>query len=209
MERSVRIESEGITILTDLVIPKEERGVVIFAHGSGSGRKSPRNTMVAERLNAAGFGTLLVDLLTEEEAREDEVTLAYRFNVALLASRLIIAADWMSQQSNLPLGYYGSSTGAAAALIAAADRPELVTAIVSRGGRTDLAGGKLQLVKAPTLLIVGGLDAQILVLNRASMTQMAAEVRLETIAGASHLFEEPGKLEKVAKLAVNWFQKYF
>jgi dienelactone hydrolase len=182
--------------------------VILFAHGSGSGRLSPRNNQVANRFNQAGFSTLLVDLLTEEEAAKDSVTMEYRFEVQLLGSRLIMAAEWLKARSKQPIGYYGASTGASAALIAAAERPELVSAIVSRGGRPDLAGPSLPKVKAPTLLIVGGLDYEVLEMNRAAQRQMKATTELKVVEGATHLFEERGKLEEVAKLSIDWFKKY-
>jgi dienelactone hydrolase len=182
--------------------------VILFAHGSGSGRLSPRNNQVANRFNQAGFSTLLVDLLTEEEAAKDSVTMEYRFEVQLLGSRLIMAAEWLKTRTKQPIGYYGASTGASAALIAAAGKPELVSAIVSRGGRPDLAGPSLPKVKAPTLLIVGGLDYEVLEMNRAAQRQMKATTELKVVEGATHLFEERGKLEEVAELSIDWFKKY-
>ncbi len=208
MSDSVKVEGGGVTLLGELRVPKSARGIVLFAHGSGSGRLSPRNTQVAELLANDGFGSLLVDLLTESEAREDSYTMAYRFNVILLADRLQIAADWLGRRLELPFGYYGASTGAAAALIAAARRPERVKAIVSRGGRPDLASDSLPLVKAPTLLIVGGLDPEVLELNKEAMARMSATVRIEVVPGATHLFEEPGKLDAVARLASEWFERH-
>ncbi len=208
MSDSVKVEGGGVTLLGELRVPKSARGIVLFAHGSGSGRLSPRNTQVAELLAIEGFGSLLVDLLTESEAREDSYTMAYRFNVGLLADRLQIAADWLGRRLRLPFGYYGASTGAAAALIAAARRPERVKAIVSRGGRPDLASDSLPLVKAPTLLIVGGLDTEVLELNKEAMARMSATVRIEVVPGATHLFEEPGKLDAVARLASEWFERH-
>jgi len=205
----VKVERGNVTLLGELRVPKSARGIVLFAHGSGSGRLSPRNSQVAELLARDGFGSLLVDLLTEAEAREDSNTMAYRFDVRLLARRLQLAADWLGdREGDLPMGYYGASTGAAAALIAAASRPERVKAIVSRGGRPDLASESLPLVKASTLLIVGGRDPEVLELNRAAMALMRAVVRLEVVPGATHLFEEPGKLEIVARLASEWFERH-
>ena len=197
-----------IKLLGELNTPPGASGVILFAHGSGSGRLSPRNNQVANRFNQAGFSTLLVDLLTEEEAAKDEFTMEYRFDVQLLGSRLTLAADWLRGMSKLPFGYYGASTGASAALIAAAEKPELVTAIVSRGGRPDLAGPSLPNVKAPTLLIVGGLDYEVLEMNRSAQRQMRATTELKIVNGATHLFEERGKLEEVAQLSIEWFKKY-
>ncbi len=197
-----------IKLLGELNTPPGASGIILFAHGSGSGRLSPRNNQVANRFNQAGFSTLLVDLLTEEEAAKDEFTMEYRFDVRLLGSRLTLAADWLRGTSKLPFGYYGASTGASAALIAAAEKPELVTAIVSRGGRPDLAGPSLPNVKAPTLLIVGGLDYEVLEMNRSAQRQMRATTELKIVNGATHLFEERGKLEEVAQLSIEWFKKY-
>jgi len=197
-----------IKLLGELNTPPGASGVILFAHGSGSGRLSPRNNQVANRFNQAGFSTLLVDLLTEEEAAKDEFTMEYRFDVQLLGSRLTLAADWLRGMSKMPFGYYGASTGASAALIAAAEKPELVTATVSRGGRPDLAGPSLPNVKAPTLLIVGGLDYEVLEMNRSAQRQMRATTELKIVNGATHLFEERGKLEEVANLSIEWFKKY-
>ena len=197
-----------IKLLGELKTPPGASGVILFAHGSGSGRLSPRNNQVANRFNQAGFSTLLVDLLTEEEAAKDEFTMEYRFDVQLLGSRLTLAADWLRGMSKMPFGYYGASTGASAALIAAAEKPELVTAIVSSGGRPDLAGPSLPNVKAPTLLIVGGLDYEVLEMNRSAQRQMRATTELKIVNGATHLFEERGKLEEVANLSIEWFKKY-
>jgi dienelactone hydrolase len=204
----VIVDSGNIRLLGEFNTPARITGVILFAHGSGSGRLSPRNSQVANRFNQAGFSTLLVDLLTEEEAAKDSITMEYRFDVQLLGSRLILAAEWLKARYQRPLGYYGASTGASAALIAAAERPEMVSAIVSRGGRPDLAGPSLPNVKAPTLLIVGGLDYEVLELNRAAQRQMRATTELEVVEGATHLFEERGKLEEVAKLSIEWFMKY-
>ena len=195
----------------DLSIPTDARGIVVFAHGSGSSRNSPRNRFVADTLRAAGLATLLMDLLTEAEEAEDVRTLALRFDIGLLARRLASATDWLAQQpdvSALPVGYFGASTGAGAALVAAAERPAAVAAVVSRGGRNDLAGQSLGSVRAPTLLIVGGADEPVIEMNRDALRQMSALTHLEIIPGATHLFEEPGALEQVAMLARAWFAHY-
>lgn len=188
-----------------LTIPPSARGVVAFAHGSGSSRLSPRNTHVAEVLQRAGIATLLFDLLTPDEDRDRSV----RFDIALLTSRLLLAADWIEgrpELRSLPLGYFGASTGAAAALEAAAQQGGRITAVVSRGGRPDLAGpGLLEAVSAPTLLIVGGDDDVVIELNRKAMTRMRCETKLVIVPGATHLFEEPGTLEQVARHAADWF----
>jgi pimeloyl-ACP methyl ester carboxylesterase len=201
-----------------LTLPPTARGVVVFAHGSGSGRHSPRNTAIADVLVDAGFGTLLVDLLTPEEDAEDQVTAAFRFNIPLLAARVVGSIDWLASDAAigdlpprlkaLPVGCFGASTGAAAALIAAAERPARVKAVVSRGGRPDLAGEALRRVVAPTLLIVGGRDTEVLQLNRFAQALLAGESQLEVVPGAGHLFEEPGALERVAELTRDWFDRY-
>ena len=178
-------------------------GTVVFAHGSGSSRHSPRNRRVAETLQERGMQTLLLDLLTDQEERADLVTRNYRFDIGLLTRRVVGAIDWLPQVS--PIGIFGASTGAAAALGAAAERPDRVAAVVSRGGRPDLAGSALPRVKAPTLLIVGGLDLTVLDLNRQAQGQMSAETRLDVVPDATHLFEEPGALDAVADLAAAWF----
>jgi len=208
MSESITIESSGVRLLGEYTHPETARGIILFAHGSGSGRLSPRNNWVAQKFNDAGFSTLLVDLLTEPEAVRDSITMEYRFEVALLAKRMQIAAVWLREKHALKIGYYGSSTGASAALIAAAEKPELVSAIVSRGGRADLAGNSLPRVKAPTLLIVGSLDHEVLELNKKAQAIMTAETKLEIVKDATHLFEEPGRLEEVAKLSIDWFKKY-
>ena len=199
----------GARLPASLVIPDRATGVVIFAHGSGSSRHSPRNRFAADALNRAGLGTLLVDLLTAEE----ELGHAYVFNVPLLAARLAGITGWLRCQpaaATIPLGYFGASTGAAAALWAAGASPPLpVTAIVSRGGRPDLVGGRLARVQAPTLLVVGGEDRLVLDLNRQAQAQLTCENRLEVVPGATHLFEEPGALERVAELARDWFDRHF
>jgi len=195
----------------DLGVPPLARGLVVFAHGSGSSRRSPRNKYVARVLDQAGFGTLLIDLLTMEEEAIDERTTRLRFDINLLAGRLVGVVDWIRGRHDvmsLPIGLFGASTGAAAALVTAAARPHEVAAIVSRGGRPDLAEAALSYVPAPTLLIVGGLDTAVIQMNRDAMAQMPGEVVLDIVPGATHLFEEPGALERVAVLAVGWFSRY-
>jgi len=192
----------------DLVLPDGARAVVVFAHGSGSSRLSPRNREVAEVLQSAGMGTLLMDLLTPDEGAEDERTGHLRFNIDLLATRLTQAVDWLAANDStarVRIGIFGASTGAAAALVTAARRPDNVRAVVSRGGRPDLAGPMLALVDAPTLLIVGGRDHTVLELNRQAFDQLRCEKELQIVPGATHLFEEPGALDKVAALARDWF----
>jgi putative phosphoribosyl transferase len=201
---AITVEAGGVRLAGSLVIPGRAPGLVVFAHGSGSSRHSPRNQFVATALNRAGLGTLLVDLLTEDEA----VTRAYVFNIALLAARLAGITSWLRGRpaaAGIPVGYFGASTGAAAALWAAASPSPPVAAIVSRGGRPDLAGRRLALVQAPTLLIVGGADEVVLDLNRQAHAQLRCESRIEVIPGATHLFEEPGALDQVADLAAGWF----
>ena len=209
--RAVTLAVEGATLAGDLSIPTDAHGVVVFAHGSGSSRHSPRNRFVANALRAAGLATLLMDLLTEAEEAEDVRTLALRFDINLLARRSVGATDWLGRQpdvSALPIGYFGASTGAGAALVASAERPGAVAAVVSRGGRPDLAGPSLGAARAPTLLIVGGADGPVIEMNRDAMRQMSALTHLEIIPGATHLFEEPGALEQVAMLARAWFAHY-
>jgi len=194
-----------------LTIPDNSTGLVLFAHGSGSSRHSPRNHFVARTLNRAALGTLLFDLLTPEEEALDIQTREHRFNISLLAERLVRATKWArhhEQTHHLQIGYFGSSTGGAAALVAAAELPDDAGAVVSRGGRPDLAGDALPTVQAPTLLIVGGNDDIVIELNEMARDQMRCEVKLEIIPGATHLFEEPGALEQVAKLASDWFSLY-
>jgi dienelactone hydrolase len=208
---TVKISAGKATINGDLAIPQGTKGIVVFAHGSGSSRFSPRNTRVAREINEAGMATLLIDLLTSEEEEVDIRTGQFRFDIDLLSQRLIHATRWLKENAstkNLAVGYFGSSTGAAAALIAAAELPAHVKVVVSRGGRPDLADEHLARVKAPTLLIVGGNDLVVLDLNREAMKALPSEKKLEIVPGATHLFEEPGKLEAVAKLAIGWFQKY-
>jgi pimeloyl-ACP methyl ester carboxylesterase len=198
-------------LVGDLAIPEHARGLVLFAHGSGSSRHSPRNRYMAGRLQQERFATLLVDLLTLEEERIDAHTMEFRFNIDLLAERLIGLTDWYSfhaELSALPLGYFGASTGSAAALIAAAARPDHVRAVVSRGGRPDLAAASLSRVKVPTLLIVGGDDAPVIELNRQAFQVLPGQKKLEIIPGATHLFEESGALEQVAHVAVEWYGQY-
>jgi putative phosphoribosyl transferase len=212
-ERAVNIPADNVTLQGDLSIPPNARGLVVFAHGSGSSRMSPRNRAVARVLRASGFGTLLMDLLTADEDALDERTRELRFDIGLLARRLVAATDWVAnadvpEARGLSVGYFGASTGAAAALVAAAERHGVVRAVVSRGGRPDLAGRALGRVVAPTLLIVGGLDDTVIDLNRDAMTEMTATaVTIEIVPGASHLFEEPGTLESVARLATAWFEQ--
>jgi dienelactone hydrolase len=208
IEAEVAIPVGKETIEGNLVIPSGAKGVVLFAHGSGSGRLSPRNQYVARILNVAGIGTLLIDLLTKEEEEIDVATGEFRFDIGLLSQRLVGATEWVKQNPatrNLGLGYFGASTGAAAALIAAAKFPGEVKAVVSRGGRPDLAMEHLRNVKAPTLFIVGGKDAVVIDLNKKAMAQVPAEKKLEIVPGATHLFEEAGKLEEVARLSADWF----
>jgi dienelactone hydrolase len=209
--RPVRIPAGTVAMLGDLALPADRHGIVLFAHGSGSSRHSPRNRYVAAELGAARLGTLLMDLLTLEEEAVDARTRHLRFDIPLLASRLVAATDWLVSEpatTTLSIGYFGASTGAAAALVAAAERPDAVRAIVSRGGRPDLAGAALGRVKAPTLLIVGGRDEPVIEMNRDAMAQMRSEVRLEIVPGATHLFEESGALEIVAGLARDWFARH-
>lgn len=208
-ESFVEIAADAVDLPGDLTPAAGSSGIVLFAHGSGSSRHSPRNRMVARDFQEAGLGTLLFDLLTPEEEQVDERSRRHRFDIPLLASRLISATDWLLRQPagrERAIGYFGASTGAAAALVAAAERPNVVSAVVSRGGRPDLAGAALSRVRAATLLIVGGADYPVLPLNKAALDQIAApDKRLEVVAGATHLFEEPGALEVVAHLATAWF----
>jgi dienelactone hydrolase len=208
----VQIAAGPVTLAGDLAVPEGARGIVLFVHGSGSGRHSPRNRLVAEALQAGALATLLFDLLTEDEEYQERYTRHLRFDIGLLARRLLDATDWLGHRPetrDLKVGYFGASTGGGAALVAAAERPEAVGAVVSRGGRPDLAGGgALARVRAPTLLIVGGADTPVIALNRQAMARMSAPVSLEIIPGATHLFEEPGTLEEVARLARDWFERY-
>jgi putative phosphoribosyl transferase len=210
-ERLVRVKAGSATIEGNLNLPEGARAVVLFAHGSGSSRFSSRNRYVARMLNEAKLATLLIDLLTPEEEAIDQRTAHLRFDIRLLAGRLVSATDWLTQNvdtRHLSIGYFGASTGAAAALVAAAERPEVVHAVVSRGGRPDLAGAALPRVRAPTLLIVGGDDVQVIELNRAALALLRCEKQLVIIPGASHLFEEPGALDEVARLAREWFRQH-
>jgi len=217
MTPKTRLEVEEVAIMAGTValqgllrMPRNPRGIVLFAHGSGSSRLSPRNTHVAELLGAARFGTLLFDLLTAEEERIDEVTAELRFNIPHLTTRLVAATGWVLAQPRLralPVGYFGASTGAAAALAAAARVPQ-VAAVVSRGGRPDLAGTALPDVRAATLLIVGGDDEQVLVLNKQALAEMTCDAKVTVVPHATHLFVEPGTLEQVAALAAEWFTRY-
>lgn len=210
-EQSVRIPVGTLALLGDLSIPESARGIVVFAHGSGSSRHSPRNRFVAGELQNGGLATLLMDLLTMDEERADEVTAHLRFNIELLAQRLVAATDWLGNRANtpdLPVGYFGASTGGGAALVAAAQRPNLIKAVVSRGGRPDLAGDSLPRVQAPTLLIVGNSDTPVIEMNMGAMARMHCQVKLEVVQGATHLFEEPGALEAVAGLAGDWFGQH-
>jgi putative phosphoribosyl transferase len=208
VDEDVRIPQDSIRLDAHLALPTRASGVVLVAHGSGSGRHSPRNQYVADVLHRAEMGTVLLDLLTPEEEQRDLATRELRFDIPLLAGRLAAAVDWLADQpatTNNPLGLFGASTGAAAALIAAAERPAAVRAVVSRGGRPDLAGSALTRVQAPSLLIVGGADEPVIELNREAMQQMGATKQLEIVPGATHLFEEPGTLQQVAQLARDWF----
>jgi pimeloyl-ACP methyl ester carboxylesterase len=211
-ERGVRIEAGGVRLDADLVLPAGATGMVLFAHGSGSSRRSSRNRAVARELQAARLGTLLLDLLTAQEEAIDERTRHLRFDIPLLAARLVDAVDWLlavDDTRHLPIGTFGASTGAAAALIAAAERPDAVRAVVSRGGRPDLAEAALERVRAPTLLIVGSLDRQVIPLNEDALARLVhAETRLVLVPGATHLFEEPGALAEVARLARDWFLEH-
>ncbi|WP_189600267.1 dienelactone hydrolase family protein [Streptomyces lateritius] len=206
--QAVSIPADGSAIAGDLVLPPEAAAVVLFAHGSGSSRHSPRNRAVAASLQDVGLGTLLMDLLTAREEQVDVVTARHRFDIGLLGRRLVSAIDWLGEQpatARLPVTLFGASTGAAAALVAAAERPGPVRSVVSRGGRPDLAGDVLSRVRAPVLLIVGGEDTQVLEMNREAAARLSAPHRLHVVPGATHLFEEPGALEAVAAAAREWF----
>jgi len=210
-EGLVYVNAGRVTLEGNLLIPDGARGVVMFAHGSGSSRFSARNRQVAEVLRGGGVGTLLIDLLTRAEEDVDMRTAQLRFDIGLLADRLVGASEWLAKQPEtraLKLGLFGASTGGGAALVAAARVPERIAAIVSRGGRPDLAGPALPAVQAPTLLIVGGDDAPVIEMNRAAYEQMVCERRMVIVPGASHLFEEPGKIEEVARLAAEWFTQH-
>ncbi|WP_414754021.1 dienelactone hydrolase family protein [Anabaena sp. CCY 9910] len=210
-EYAVSVSVGEVKLKGNLVIPNGATGIVLFAHGSGSSRYSPRNRYVAEVLQQAGLATLLIDLLTQEEEEIDLRTRHLRFDIGLLASRLVGATDWLTHNpdtQHLKVGYFGASTGGGAALVAAAERPETVQAIVSRGGRPDLAPSALPHVKAPTLLIVGGYDLPVIAMNEDALEQLQTSKRLVIIPRASHLFEEPGALTAVAQLASEWFMHY-
>ena len=210
-DHTVEISSDGVSLEGELMIPESAKGIVLFAHGSGSSRFSPRNQFVAQFLRKHKLATLLTDLLTFEEDKVDQITREFRFNIDLLAERLIGITRWLQKDprtKNLHIGYFGSSTGAAAALIAAAQEGSEISAVVSRGGRPDLAGPYLQKVQAPSLLIVGGADGEVIKLNQEAYDHLSCVKRLDIIPGATHLFEETGALEKVAALAATWFTNY-
>lgn len=212
--RQIEIQLGRVWLQGELTVPAKPQGIVLFAHGSGSSRFSPRNQFVATELNKANLATCLFDLLSLEEEREDQVNARYRFDIALLAQRLVSVTDWLESHlqsiNELPMGYFGASTGAAAALIAAAQRSDLIKAVVSRGGRPDMAVHVLAKVQAATLLLVGGLDDVVLELNRKAYRQLPDDIckELVIIDGAGHLFEEHGKLAQVAQYAAQWFEKY-
>lgn len=211
MMRPVEIDLTDVVLHGDLTLPPEARGLVIFAHGSGSSRHSPRNRFVAGVINRAGLGTLLIDLLTEDEERVDEMTRELRFDIGLLGRRVARVVQWAGEHeelSELPVGLFGSSTGAAAALVAAAELPGNVRAVVSRGGRPDLAGRALPKVECATLLVVGGLDEAVIGMNEEARARMRCPVELVIVPGATHLFEEPDTLEEVARLATQWFARH-
>lgn len=210
-EKEVRVSAAAAEIKGDLAVPENAVGIVLFSHGSGSSRKSSRNRRVAAELQKQGFATLLLDLLTDDEERRDHETGEARFDISLLARRLVGATDWLNGQAatqGLRIGYFGASTGAAAALVAASWRPDVVAAVVSRGGRPDLAGRTLTRVEAPTLLIVGGNDALVIALNREAFARLTCPKSLQIVPGATHLFEEPGALDTVARLAGEWFLRH-
>ncbi len=210
-EAAVTIPSESVALEGELTAPADAKGIVLFAHGSGSSRHSPRNQFVARLINQAGVGTLLFDLLTRDEEAVDMQTRHLRFDIGLLARRLTDATRWVKETENvkhLRVGYFGSSTGGGAALVAAAELGAEIGAVVSRGGRPDLAGTALARVKSPTLLIVGEHDEQVIELNQEAYEQLACEKELKIVPGATHLFEEPGTLEEVARLAAEWFKSH-
>jgi dienelactone hydrolase len=209
--RELRIDLRDVVLEGELNLPPGARGLVLFCHGSGSSRFSPRNRRVAADLNRGELGTLLFDLLTIEEQARDERTGELRFNIGLLAARVVGVIDWLGSQpglARLPLGLFGASTGAAAALVAAAERPRAIAAVVSRGGRPDLAGDRLPEVRAPTLLIVGGKDHIVLEMNREAAAALTADQQIHIVPGASHLFEEKGTMKEVAARAREWFGRY-
>lgn len=210
-EKAIKLVVDGAPLEGDLVIPRKARGIVVFAHGSGSSRKSPRNKFVAGVMQETGLATLLFDLLTAKEEQIDNITAQLRFDIEFLSRRLKGAVDWVARYkdtSSMNIGLFGASTGAAAALVTAAERPQTVKAVVSRGGRPDLAASYLARVKAPVLLIVGGLDTQVIELNQQAMEQLTSVKELSIVPGATHLFEEQGTLPQVADLAARWFAKY-
>lgn len=209
--QDVIVNAGDVNLEGNLTIPDSAKALVVFVHGSGSSRFSPRNQYVARTLNQAGLATLLFDLLTEDENQIDQFTRELRFNIEMLSERTIAAIDWITEQSELsglPIGLFGASTGAAAALNAASERPKQVATVVSRGGRPDLALQNIAKVKAPTLLLVGGLDFQVIEMNRTAANAMNAECKIAIIEGATHLFEEPGTLEQVAQMAQQWIIKH-
>lgn len=211
-KNSVQIRIDSVMLNGDIIFPKNPIGIVLFVHGSGSSRLSPRNRFVADVLNQNKIATLLFDLLTEKEEEIDSISGALRFNIGLLSERLVKVTDWVLTnygKLNLKIGYFGASTGAAAALVAASEKPTIVKVVVSRGGRPDLAEDKLEKVTCPTLLIVGGDDDVVIDLNKEAMAKMNSEKKLVIIPSATHLFEEEGKLEEVSQHAVSWFLKYF
>lgn len=211
VDKPVRIQVGNVLLEGELKIPENASGVVLFAHGSGSSRHSPRNQFVAGVIREAGIGTLLFDLLTHDEERQDAMSGALRFDIALLAKRLVGATRWLEKQSetrDLKVGYFGASTGGGAALVAAAELGDCVAAVVSRGGRPDLAADALPKVKSPTLLIVGGYDEMVICLNDEAYAKLRCEKDFRIVPGATHLFEEPGKLEQVAQISAQWFHKH-
>lgn len=206
--KTITLDTDAVSLTGDLTLPAAASGVVAFAHGSGSSRHSPRNQAVASTLNRAGLGTLLIDLLSPDEERVDLLSAELRFDIPLLARRMTAVVDWLADRpdtGDLPVGLFGASTGAAAALIAAAERADKVAAVVSRGGRPDLAGGALAAVRAPVLLVVGGADHEVLRLNEEAAQQLTAPWSLYVVPGATHLFEEPGTLQEAADAARDWF----
>src|SRR5205085_6505355 len=210
-EGLVHVDASGVTLDGNLIVPENASGVVVFAHGSGSSRFSSRNRYVAQVLRDGGLGTLLIDLLTPREEAIDERTAHLRFDITMLATRLVGATQWLAEQQEtrrMNVGLFGASTGGGAALVAAAQLPDRIKAVVSRGGRPDLAGSALPHVKAPTLLIVGGDDVPVIEMNEDAYARMTAERKIEIVPGATHLFEEPGTLEEVARLARDWFVRY-
>ncbi len=209
MRSEITIPADGQHVCGTISVPRHARGVVLFAHGSGSSRASPRNRAIADSLEGAGLATLLVDLLTAEEDRIDQRTRELRFDIGLLTARVLEAIGWLEREAkNLPIGVFGASTGAAAALAAAAERPDVIRAVVSRGGRPDLAGGALADVQAPTLLIVGGADTEVIALNQTALAALRCYKELAVVPGATHLFEEPGALAEVARLAQQWLLRW-